>query len=493
MFASRCRSALVVLALLAATATGVGQSRRLKVPGDHPTIQSAVTAASPGDVVEVAPGLYEESLTLGAGITLRGKSPKSTIVRGESGVPVLTIVDADKVTVERMAFEHPKSEKRRKNGDAVILVEAKGVTLRDVHVRDAEGPGVRVDGGSVAFEKIDVRRSAGAGLWVLGAEARINRSSFVFNGQGGVRVDKGAKLVAKSVSAESNKGTGIEALGADTSVELHEVTAKLNEGRGVRVADAPARIVRPQLVANELEGIRIEQCPRLDLEGGAVTGNAKNGLWLGKGTVGTVKDLRCVGNEAVGLAVLGEGTNVVVTKVTATDNKRYGILVHQAARAEVTDCVCERNTSSGISVADKGTSGTLTGNTCRENLMHGLSVTNEASATLVKNVAERNKIQGFGVFTKARAKLRRNRARDNGGNGLQVWRAGRAELEANTFDENKRSGIEVNGKGSEISLKRNRCRRNTEYGVRFAGGAAAFKVGRDNELSKNRRGRVRLR
>ena len=97
------------------------------------------------------------------------------------------------------------------------------------------------------------------------------------------------------------------------------------------------------------------------------------------------------------------------------------------------------------------------------------------------------------LFSKAEAQLTRNRSEGNGHNGLQVWKAGKAVLERNTFDDNSQNGIEVHGPGSTIKLKRNRCRGNAFYGIRFVSGAPGFKVGRDNELKKNRKGRVRMK
>lgn len=57
-----------ILAMIAPSAAAV----TLHVPGDHPTIQAALAAASPGDVVEVACGEYfEANLNMPSGVVLR--------------------------------------------------------------------------------------------------------------------------------------------------------------------------------------------------------------------------------------------------------------------------------------------------------------------------------------------------------------------------------------------------------------------------------------
>ena len=42
------------------------------VPGDHPTIQAAINAASNGDIISVAPGIYRENITLNKFLSIRG-------------------------------------------------------------------------------------------------------------------------------------------------------------------------------------------------------------------------------------------------------------------------------------------------------------------------------------------------------------------------------------------------------------------------------------
>ncbi len=61
----------------------VPDRRVLEVPTDYATIQAAVDAAIPGDVVHVAPGIFSENVTVAQGVTLLGSGPERTILTNQ--------------------------------------------------------------------------------------------------------------------------------------------------------------------------------------------------------------------------------------------------------------------------------------------------------------------------------------------------------------------------------------------------------------------------
>ena len=101
---ARCCALLGVLATSAAAAP-------LTVPGTYPSIQSAIDGAPDGAVIEVAPGVYHESLVLSGitrTLTLRGNpaDPASVVVDG-SGRPdaiVLVVSSGSDVTIDGFTF-----------------------------------------------------------------------------------------------------------------------------------------------------------------------------------------------------------------------------------------------------------------------------------------------------------------------------------------------------------------------------------------------------
>ena len=70
--------AMVASPVAAKVGTGI-----LKVPDQYPIIQAAIDAASPGDKVLVAPGIYVESIQLKSGVTVEGSGADVTTLQGD--------------------------------------------------------------------------------------------------------------------------------------------------------------------------------------------------------------------------------------------------------------------------------------------------------------------------------------------------------------------------------------------------------------------------
>jgi hypothetical protein len=78
------------VAVTAYAVTMVALTLQRQVPGDHPTIQAAIDAASAGETIAVAPGIYPENLNFnGKNVTLQSTAGASrTIIDGLSSTVV---------------------------------------------------------------------------------------------------------------------------------------------------------------------------------------------------------------------------------------------------------------------------------------------------------------------------------------------------------------------------------------------------------------------
>ena len=78
-------------------------TRTLRVPADFATVQSAVDAALPGDLVLIAPGDYAEAVTVRTpSIVIRGEDRNKVILDGGDALENGILVAADNVAVENL-------------------------------------------------------------------------------------------------------------------------------------------------------------------------------------------------------------------------------------------------------------------------------------------------------------------------------------------------------------------------------------------------------
>src|SRR5215472_16944637 len=79
----------------------------LHVPADHSTIQAAVDAARPGQIILIEPGAYHEAVRAKTpGITLRGADRNRVILDGNFQLPNGVESEANNVVVENLTAEH---------------------------------------------------------------------------------------------------------------------------------------------------------------------------------------------------------------------------------------------------------------------------------------------------------------------------------------------------------------------------------------------------
>ena len=114
------RAALVAAFAAAVLTAGCGgdggeESTVREVPGGYRTIQAAVDAARPGDLIRIAPGVYRESVKVPAG-------KRNIVIRG---------LDRNRVVLD--------GERRRVDG---VRVEANGVAVENLTVRRFVANGV---------------------------------------------------------------------------------------------------------------------------------------------------------------------------------------------------------------------------------------------------------------------------------------------------------------------------------------------------------------
>ena len=244
------------------------------------TIQAALDAASPGDEIVVAPGLYAERLDfLG----------KDVLLRSAAG-PATTVVDAGGLG-SVVTFAHG---------------EGPGAVLRGFTLRNGTGTDI-----GTPFSNL-----LGGGLYSQDASPTIADNVFELNTAdlgGGLALVGGAPLVSGNLvlSNDANAGGGIHC-SEGTSARILGNTIRANghygSGGGLFVVDS-APTIEGNLVEGNLAsgcaGIEIQSELEVVVRGNVIRDNhtdedAGGGLCLGPGTATLVEDNDIIDNSAQG-------------------------------------------------------------------------------------------------------------------------------------------------------------------------------------------------
>jgi parallel beta helix pectate lyase-like protein len=145
-------AALALTAALAGCGGGDGWTAR-DVPAEYPTIQAAVNASRPGDLVRIAPGVYREEVVVPAAkrdVVLRGTDRNRVVLDGGDGRRHEGIVvHGDGVAIENLTvrgfgsdailFTPPADAKRPLRGWRVSYVTLANNALHGVDALHAQG------------------------------------------------------------------------------------------------------------------------------------------------------------------------------------------------------------------------------------------------------------------------------------------------------------------------------------------------------------------
>jgi predicted outer membrane repeat protein len=243
---------LLALALLGAPRAGVAAV--LHVPEDRPSVAAALATAAPGDTVLLSSGTYFESVTLPAGVTLRGADP--------SQPPVLDAGGAARVVTSA-------------HGSPFSRLEA--ITLRGGSAGTGPGGGVRVLGGNLALTDVTVENGQAAfgGALSLEVGAHVTWTRGTISGcsatYGGAVFADGGALSLTQVSFVNNGAQGGGAVYAQNANPVTLVSCSLSGNQSTLDGGA---------LAFSQCGVSLSDC-KLD---GNRAGENGGALWAGPGT-----------------------------------------------------------------------------------------------------------------------------------------------------------------------------------------------------------------
>ena len=200
-----------VAALVASFVTHAAFAADLLVPQQYPTIQAAVNASTTGDTVIVAPGTYNEQITIdGKAITVRssGTASNTKIDRNNAAGDVFTIRNLPSGTVTLQGLTVLKT--------ASDAVDVEGATVQLQNFRVLNSSRAVLIGTNSTVNANDLQclflyGGNGAGCWLNSATSRLNLTDASFQAVSGgsgncILVSSDAVATATDVLFASNSG-----------------------------------------------------------------------------------------------------------------------------------------------------------------------------------------------------------------------------------------------------------------------------------------------
>jgi hypothetical protein len=255
------------------------------VPGNYPTIQSAINAANNGDTVLVSPGTYVENISFnGKAITVTSSNgPATTIIDGNHNGTVVTFNHSETAASVLSGFTIRNGYQNGGFGAGITITAASPTISSNVITSNhaATGIGIFVNGGAPLIQHNTISNndqagagsggSGGGGILVFGVSPgivqiignTISNNSLQSGGQGGgVSFNGGSALLQGNLISGNlvyNDGGGISAYNTYSPLTIVENviihnTAQSGEGGGINLSlpstSAAVFVTNNTIVAN---------------------------------------------------------------------------------------------------------------------------------------------------------------------------------------------------------------------------------------------------
>jgi len=344
----------LILPLLLALASPVSAATLCVKPGGpapcYASIQDAVNAAGPGDVIDVYPNpsAYIESVDLGGhsgALTLRtvnaagNPTPHTAKVNGGTTGPAFNTssTHSGNVTINGFVVKTASGSGVGYDYHGIHLHVNSDVVIRNVTASNTGEDGIRVDiaGGSVTITDCTANGNDGDGihLWNVGGNLTITGCTTNDNGDKGTQVQKkvGGDVLISDCTSNNNANEGIQVEeGAGGKVAITDCTANGNDGDNIYVHDVDGDVTITGCITNG----------DTDEEGIDVTNT--------DGDV-TIRDCTANDNSQGGIEVRGTGGIVTISNCTAIGNGQNGTdPINVEGDVRITDSVFRLNEQEGV-------------------------------------------------------------------------------------------------------------------------------------------------
>ncbi|NBM18434.1 right-handed parallel beta-helix repeat-containing protein [Streptomyces sp. GC420] len=417
--------------------------------GDCRTVSEALRVARTGAVISIAPGRYEESITLATSLTLTSTEGRGTVELAPPRGSALTLAcDSAKVT---------------------------SLVLRG---GDDQLPVVDVPRGQLLLDRCDVYGASWAALFARGAGSLAVRQCRIENPKGAGVVTTSAVESLLEECVVEHLGTSAVVAGEQGRLSVRAGSLRDARGNGV-LANGRAQVLVEEcaISAADKPGIAAEEGSTVTVARSSVT-DSMVGVFVSTSGAAVLEDVTVRNTTGHGL-VVGAGSSPTVRRCRTERTAGHGLLVTERSRGTFEECVFVAARDSSIRVTGFS-SPVLTGTSVREAEGTGVLLEEDCAAEIDR--LEVTGSGGSGVLIRARANplLRRTTVARSAGHGVEVLADGRGRLEDCLIEECEGVGLHVSGHAN-LYVGQGRVRAAKGAGVQV--GALGSVTLRDTEVS----------
>ncbi|HXA63236.1 MAG TPA: right-handed parallel beta-helix repeat-containing protein, partial [Streptosporangiaceae bacterium] len=493
-------------------------------PDSHRSIGEALSEASSGALIMVAPGRYDENLIISQVVTIAAEEGAGTVelvaVRGTtvtvtaeavklSGLTIRGHDDEPVVDVPRGQLALEGCEIRGAAWTAVIARETGSLAMRDCRVTNPEGAGVVVTSADGTIIEDCLIEGLGTSAVVISGvgdpvirrctlrDAQGNGVCANANGRGRVEDCVITDVRKPAIALEDDSSTSVfkvriwdvEESGIHISsrgratVEDCEIESSGGPGLVLQSGTDPL-IRRLRITTSGAEGIRIGSRARGVLEDCQIIRSGRAAITVGGHAATTFTDISVSEPQAAGIEI-GDKSTVEFTRVRVVDGQGSGVVVTGGAnpllrRLTVIGCRDQgleftggngrvedsdiSDVKTGISVAD-GASPSIATTAVRASRNVGVTIGEGSSLTLRDCDVYETGDDGVAVSAGGKAGISRSRIHGCRRNGVMIAARAQASLTGCEVYENSADGVVVHSTET-VTLRDCTLRDNRQAGLR---------------------------
>jgi parallel beta-helix repeat protein len=445
------------------------------------TISAAVAAAHNGDTINVAAGIYNESVDVNKSLTIIGGKPNfNFFLTGQHFASTVDpgalaqgfILDASNITIKNFNIQDAAA------GITSSATPFSGFNLSNNKFLNCV-QGIVLD---TSLTKANKTSTISGNIFTNDSNAAHGGASIY-----GIAIPTAARNVVisnNSFFAQQSYAVFVEGSSVSSNVQiLNNVITNLQEDMeaGITVYNLAGSkingntIFDPTTTAIELAGnvtnTQVENNSLSDFGAGAQNVSA---IVLNENFVATADS----GNTISGNSIQGFVDAIVL--VNASSNKvlsnecssqtNVGIAISNSSSNTLTSNTVTSSQTVGISLV-QGSSNTLSGNVVSDCVSDGIQLTSTSGDTLSSNVVKFNAGEGFKVSQSSSNKFTSNTAKQNEEDGFLVQTSNSNTFTSNTCNSNLGDGFVTSDDVSSSTFTTNTANNNGSFGFNIGGGA----------------------